>query len=406
MALNFPASPVLNDEHTEGGRTWRWDGEAWEALQDVEPGPTGATGPTGPTGPSGGPTGATGPEGPAGATGPVGVTGPEGPTGPIGATGPIGVTGPEGPTGPIGVTGPEGPTGPAGPTGPTGATVGVLQAYSTTTTDADPGAGIFRLNNAAVASATEAYIDNADAAAADITAWLDAFDDSTNPVRGTLIFRGVTNPTAFAIYVITGSVVDGTGYRKLTLTHAASGGTWTDGHTFAMSFARSGDTGNTGATGPTGPEGATGPAGATGPEGPTGPAGAGDAFDSGTKLVAAQTTAPTGWTKDTTHDNKALRLVTGTVGTGGSSPFTTVFASRTPTGSASSVSLSTAQLASHVHSVASSNAGGVAGFITGRAPADTNSGSAGSGSTHNHSFTGDAMSFSVNYVDVVIITKD
>lgn len=56
-------------------------------------------------------------------------------------------------------------------------------------------------------------------------------------------------------------------------------------------------------------------------------------FPSGTKVLFQQTAAPTGWTKDVTHNNKALRLVNGTVTTGGTTAFTTVFASRTPTGS-------------------------------------------------------------------------
>lgn len=48
-------------------------------------------------------------------------------------------------------------------------------------------------------------------------------------------------------------------------------------------------------------------------------------FPSGTYWVFYQAAAPTGWTKQTTHDNKALRLVSGTGGgSGGTQPFTTV----------------------------------------------------------------------------------
>lgn len=48
-------------------------------------------------------------------------------------------------------------------------------------------------------------------------------------------------------------------------------------------------------------------------------------FPSGTDWVFFQASAPTGWTKQTTHNNKALRLVSGTGGgSGGSQPFTTV----------------------------------------------------------------------------------
>lgn len=62
-------------------------------------------------------------------------------------------------------------------------------------------------------------------------------------------------------------------------------------------------------------------------------------FASGTKVLFQQTSAPTGWTKDVTHNNKALRLVNGTVTTGGTTAFTTVFASRTPAGTLNNVSV-------------------------------------------------------------------
>lgn len=46
---------------------------------------------------------------------------------------------------------------------------------------------------------------------------------------------------------------------------------------------------------------------------------------SGTKSLFQQTAAPLGWTKSTTHNDKALRIVSGAVGSGGSSAFSTVF---------------------------------------------------------------------------------
>jgi hypothetical protein len=59
-------------------------------------------------------------------------------------------------------------------------------------------------------------------------------------------------------------------------------------------------------------------------------------FDAGTRMIFAQTTAPTGWTKDTSnYNNHALRVVTGSASTGGSVDFTTSFASQTPTGNIS-----------------------------------------------------------------------
>lgn len=45
----------------------------------------------------------------------------------------------------------------------------------------------------------------------------------------------------------------------------------------------------------------------------------------GTKMLFWQTTAPLNWTKDTTHNDKTIRVVSGTVGTGGSVAFSTLF---------------------------------------------------------------------------------
>ena len=46
----------------------------------------------------------------------------------------------------------------------------------------------------------------------------------------------------------------------------------------------------------------------------------------GTRMLFNNTTAPTSWTKDTTsHNDKFLRIVTGTISSGGTSPFITAF---------------------------------------------------------------------------------
>ena len=56
------------------------------------------------------------------------------------------------------------------------------------------------------------------------------------------------------------------------------------------------------------------------------------AFPSGTKMLFQQTAAPTGWTKQTSGvDNKALRVVSGTAGSGGSNAFSNTLASRSIT---------------------------------------------------------------------------
>jgi hypothetical protein len=55
--------------------------------------------------------------------------------------------------------------------------------------------------------------------------------------------------------------------------------------------------------------------------------GALQAFPSGTRMLFQQTSAPTGWTKDVSaaFNDAALRMTTGTVGTGGADAFSTLF---------------------------------------------------------------------------------
>jgi hypothetical protein len=121
-----------------------------------------------------------------------------------------------------------------------------------------------------------------------------------------------------------------------------------------------------------------------------------------------QTTAPTGWTKSTTHDNKALRIVSGTASSGGSVGFTTAFANQAVTGTVGSTTLITAQIPSHTHTVSGNlvqGIGGGADYASGSG-GNTTSGSTGGGSSHNHTFTGTAIDLAVQYVDAIIATKD
>ena len=95
MPLTFPSSPTLNQETTTGGRTYKWNGQAWELVGSGIAGPTGSTGPTGASG-SAGSVGSTGPTGAASTVpGPTGATGAAstalGPTGPS-VTGPTGAS--------------------------------------------------------------------------------------------------------------------------------------------------------------------------------------------------------------------------------------------------------------------------------------------------------------------------
>lgn len=150
--------------------------------------------------------------------------------------------GPKGDQGDQGNPGPQGDTGPAGVLGPTNFN------FDNATTDSDPGSGELRLNNATPASVTEIYIDNENRSAADISAWLDTFEDSgTSGLRGTLIIMDALAGSAqFHIYSVTGSVVDGTGYRKLSVTFVGPVGAsnFTNGNELLVSFFPRGPSGS------------------------------------------------------------------------------------------------------------------------------------------------------------------
>jgi hypothetical protein len=136
----------------------------------------------------------------------------------------------------------------------------------------------------------------------------------------------------------------------------------------------------------------------------------------GTAMLFQQTSAPTGWTKSTTHNEKALRIVSGSAGSGGSTAFTSVFTSRTPAGTVGSTTLSASQIPSHTHTfevtkasntpTTGANDRAVNAANVGAGASTGTTSTAGSGGSHNHSFTGTSMDFAVAYVDAIIATKD
>lgn len=144
---------------------------------------------------------------------------------------------------------------------------------------------------------------------------------------------------------------------------------------------------------------------------------------SGTRMFFQQTTAPGGWTKDTTHNDKALRVVSGSVTSGGATAFTSVFGSGKNTGS---YALQIADMPAHNHPVSDTHthsysdgtplvnqglgpslgSGGDRGGDISRTTGGTNGGSitttnTGGGGGHQHS-----LSLDLQYLDAIVAQKD
>jgi hypothetical protein len=152
----------------------------------------------------------------------------------------------------------------------------------------------------------------------------------------------------------------------------------------------------------------------------------------GTLMVFQQTSAPTGWTKGTTHDNKAFRCVSGTCSSGGNVAFTTAMASRGVSGnvsvsgisgSAGNTTLSTPQIPSHNHAQPSwgqpqneaPNRFSAHGIVQTSQIQNISTASSGGSGAHSHpfsfssgsaNFSGTAIDMSVQYVDLIIASKN
>jgi hypothetical protein len=164
-------------------------------------------------------------------------------------------------------------------------------------------------------------------------------------------------------------------------------------------------------------------------------------FPSGTKTFFLNSTATTGWTKDTTYNDATLRIVSGSASSGGVENFTAIYAN--PTGrpyladasyspqSAGGTTLSGTTLPAHQHSYAGvsfptspttwaqptaspASTGGPAISLqvtgSGRGPGQV--AIPASTSSHTHTFNTVAARVSgdifvnVSYVDLILVTKD
>lgn len=127
-------------------------------------------------------------------------------------------------------------------------------------------------------------------------------------------------------------------------------------------------------------------------------------YQTGTLTVFQQTSAPLYWTKQVTHNDKALRVVSGAAGSGGGQSFTTALVN---TVTVSSHTVSSFEMPGHTHSTFSMVSGSQKPNGTGTQPYDsttpsgTTTGSTGGDGGHTHPLT-----LNVHYVDIIIASKD
>jgi len=141
---------------------------------------------------------------------------------------------------------------------------------------------------------------------------------------------------------------------------------------------------------------------------------------SGTQTVFQQTAAPTGWTKNTTFNDVALRVVSGNAGTGGVSSFSSIFNVRQPSDGSGSIggtvlTANQSGLVSHTHLIywggCLRSRGGCDGNTSGNGgsyaqeTSGVNGGARNASEAHTHPLSLNNYDFRATYVDVILATK-
>jgi hypothetical protein len=140
-----------------------------------------------------------------------------------------------------------------------GAAFSMPYTFSTTTTDADPGAGILRLSSATQNTSAVIRMDLLDSSAADRSGSIALFDDSTSAVKGYITLFNATDTTKWLLFSIS-AIASPSGYRNVTVTCAASSeaNPFANADSLLLNFTPNGDKGDTGATGAAGTNGTNG----------------------------------------------------------------------------------------------------------------------------------------------------
>ena len=149
--------------------------------------------------------------------------------------------------GDTGSTGATGSTGSTGATGAAGTNSQLAMTFSNSTSDADPGAGKIAFNNGTLSSVSILYVDDADDASADISSFVQSWDDVTNTTaRGIVTVTKEGTPSTYALFKVSGAVTDASGYTKVPVTHVVSSGTFSNADGVGVHFSYSGADGSDG----------------------------------------------------------------------------------------------------------------------------------------------------------------
>ncbi len=154
-------------------------------------------------------------------------------------------------------------------------------------------------------------------------------------------------------------------------------------------------------------------------------------IESGSITVFRQTTAPVGWTKLTSYNDYAIRVVSGTASFGGSYSFSSTYVDRPGAGTvgtfSGSIGSGSSVVASHTHPSGTLTTGpatlvapvGISNPVTRtiaispETSVSYTTATAGSSVPHGHpvsfgttTYTGNPINFSINYVDIIIAQRD
>ena len=117
--------------------------------------------------------------------------------------------------------------------------------FNSSTSDADPGAGKIAFNNGTLSSVSILYVDDADDASADISSFLQSWDDISNAsARGIVTVTKEGTPSSYATFKVTGAVTDASGYTKVPVTHIVSAGSFSNTDGVGVHFSYSGADGS------------------------------------------------------------------------------------------------------------------------------------------------------------------